>query len=64
MWTRIWVEGIVQGVGFRPVVHALATRLDLTGLVGNDSAGVLIEVEGSGRRSASSATRWSARRRR
>jgi hydrogenase maturation protein HypF len=40
------VEGIVQGVGFRPFVHALATRLELSGLVGNDAAGVFIEIEG------------------
>jgi len=44
--TRVRVEGIVQGVGFRPFVHALATRLHLAGLVGNDSGGVFIEVEG------------------
>jgi hydrogenase maturation protein HypF len=40
------VEGIVQGVGFRPFVRALAIRLDLAGLVGNDAAGVFIEIEG------------------
>ncbi len=43
---RIRVEGIVQGVGFRPFVHSLATRGGLAGLVGNDSRGVFIEVEG------------------
>lgn len=41
------VEGIVQGVGFRPFVYGLATRLALTGLVGNDVDGVFAEVEGS-----------------
>jgi hydrogenase maturation protein HypF len=41
------VEGIVQGVGFRPFVYALATRLGLGGLVGNDVDGVFAEVEGS-----------------
>jgi hydrogenase maturation protein HypF len=41
------VEGIVQGVGFRPFVYALATRLGLCGLVGNDVDGVFAEVEGS-----------------
>ena len=40
------VEGVVQGVGFRPFVHALATRLELVGLVGNDVDGVFLEVEG------------------
>jgi hydrogenase maturation protein HypF len=44
--TRVRVEGIVQGVGFRPFVFGLATRLDLAGFVGNDAQGVFIEVEG------------------
>jgi len=44
--TRVRVEGIVQGVGFRPFVHGLATRLDLAGFVGNDAQGVFIEIEG------------------
>ena len=43
---RVHVAGIVQGVGFRPFVHAAATRLDLTGFVGNDEAGVVLEAEG------------------
>lgn len=42
----IRITGIVQGVGFRPFVYNLSNRLSLTGLVGNDSAGVFIEVEG------------------
>lgn len=45
---QIRVEGIVQGVGFRPYVHALATRLRLAGHVGNDPTGVFVEVEGAG----------------
>ena len=36
---RIRVEGIVQGVGFRPFVYALATRLHVGGCVSNDSQG-------------------------
>jgi acylphosphatase len=43
---RLRVEGVVQGVGFRPLAHSLATRLGLGGLVGNDSDGVFVEVEG------------------
>jgi hydrogenase maturation protein HypF len=45
---RVRVEGVVQGVGFRPFVHGLASELGLSGLVGNDTAGVFIEVEGLG----------------
>ena len=42
----IAVSGIVQGVGFRPFVYDLATRLGLNGFVRNETGGVLIEVEG------------------
>jgi hydrogenase maturation protein HypF len=42
----ISVTGTVQGVGFRPYVHGLASRLDLSGWVQNRSGRVLIEVEG------------------
>src|SRR5580700_7570375 len=44
---RIRVIGVVQGVGFRPFVHRLANELGLTGYVGNDTEGVLVEVEGA-----------------
>ena len=44
--TAVRVEGIVQGVGFRPFVYTLATGLGLVGLVGNDLDGVFVEVEG------------------
>ncbi len=43
---RIIVQGIVQGVGFRPFVYAQAMRYALVGFVLNDSRGVTIEVEG------------------
>ena len=43
---RIRARGVVQGVGFRPFVHRLATELQLDGLVGNDAGGVFIEIEG------------------
>jgi hydrogenase maturation protein HypF len=44
---EVRVEGVVQGVGFRPYVHGLAHRLGLAGRVGNDTAGVFMEVEGA-----------------
>ncbi len=43
---RLSVSGVVQGVGFRPFVYGLATRLDLKGWVCNTSSGVVIEIEG------------------
>ena len=43
---RLVISGVVQGVGFRPFVFSTATRLGLTGFVGNDSNGVFIEIEG------------------
>src|SRR5438093_4579165 len=43
---QIHVEGIVQGVGFRPFIYALATENRLGGFVLNNSAGVVIELEG------------------
>ena len=44
--SRITVTGMVQGVGFRPFVHRLATEAGLTGFVGNDAASVFIEAQG------------------
>ncbi|MBO0784380.1 MAG: acylphosphatase, partial [Ktedonobacteraceae bacterium] len=43
---RISIQGIVQGVGFRPFVYGQARQRDLAGFVLNDSAGVTVEVEG------------------
>jgi hydrogenase maturation protein HypF len=43
---RLRVRGAVQGVGFRPFAYRLARDMRLSGFVLNDSAGVLIEVEG------------------
>jgi hydrogenase maturation protein HypF len=40
------VQGIVQGVGFRPYVHALARSRMLVGHVANTASGVSIHVEG------------------
>ena len=43
---KISVNGIVQGVGFRPFVFQLAARHDLYGRVSNTSKGVSIHIEG------------------
>ena len=43
---RAEIEGIVQGVGFRPFVYGLAARFELAGFVRNTSCGVDLEVEG------------------
>jgi hydrogenase maturation protein HypF len=46
---RVRVRGTVQGVGFRPFVYRRALELGLSGWVGNDGNGVLLEVEGTSR---------------
>jgi hydrogenase maturation protein HypF len=43
---RLRVSGTVQGVGFRPFVYRHAVALGLVGFVGNDSAWVVVEMEG------------------
>ncbi len=43
---RITVQGVVQGVGFRPFVYRAARSESLGGWVLNDSNAVRIEVEG------------------
>ena len=43
---RARVEGVVQGVGYRPFVYRLAGELGVDGWVLNDSRGVLVEAEG------------------
>lgn len=44
---KIEVQGIVQGVGFRPYVYNLALKHTLTGYVNNDDKGVNILLQGS-----------------
>jgi hydrogenase maturation protein HypF len=43
---RLRVNGVVQGVGFRPFVHRLASERGIGGHVLNDGGDVLIEAEG------------------
>jgi len=43
---RAVIEGIVQGVGFRPFIYRLAQEKKLSGLVTNEGRGVSLEVQG------------------
>src|SRR6476659_4532714 len=42
-WT---IRGQVQGVGFRPFIHRIATNVGVTGYVCNTPAGVELEIQG------------------
>ncbi|HNA73684.1 MAG TPA: acylphosphatase, partial [Candidatus Obscuribacter sp.] len=44
---KVRVEGVVQGVGFRPFVYTLAKSHNLSGWVLNDEQGVEIFLEGA-----------------
>jgi len=46
---RVCINGIVQGVGFRPLVYRYALKFHLAGTVLNDSQGVTIELQGDKR---------------
>ncbi|MBL0195578.1 MAG: carbamoyltransferase HypF [Myxococcales bacterium] len=43
---RVVLEGVVQGVGFRPWVHRVASALGLSGKVWNTSNGVTVDAYG------------------
>jgi hydrogenase maturation protein HypF len=43
---EIHIEGLVQGVGFRPFIYRLAHEFDLRGSVENNNLGVKIIIEG------------------
>ncbi len=43
---QIRIEGLVQGVGFRPFVYRLAQQYSLHGWVANTTSGVSVKVEG------------------
>jgi len=44
--TGLQIDGIVQGVGFRPFIHRLAEKHALNGWIRNSSSGVELELEG------------------
>lgn len=48
-WVRIRVEGLVQGVGYRPFVCGLAGAHGIAGCVGNDPEGCSSRRGGSRR---------------
>jgi hydrogenase maturation protein HypF len=49
---RITLEGVVQGVGFRPFVKKLADRSGLHGVSFNTTGGLVVEIETDDARSA------------
>lgn len=44
---RVTVDGLLQGVGFRPFITRLAAQLELTGWVANQGSGALLEIQGT-----------------
>ena len=44
---RIYISGVVQGVGFRPHVFRLANQHSLTGWIQNTVRGITLEVQGT-----------------
>jgi hydrogenase maturation protein HypF len=46
---RLWCRGVVQGVGFRPLVHRLARELALVGELENVAGAVRLELQGERR---------------
>ena len=44
---RLTINGIVQGVGFRPFIYSLARDIGLVGTVYNTSDGVKVDIQGS-----------------
>ena len=44
---RLRIDGVVQGVGFRPSVYRRARQFGVAGFVANSPAGVTIEAEGA-----------------
>ncbi|MCX7918270.1 MAG: carbamoyltransferase HypF [bacterium] len=45
--SRIVLQGVVQGVGYRPFIHRLAIKHGVAGWVMNTTQGLVIEAEGS-----------------
>ncbi len=44
---HLHINGVVQGVGFRPWVYRHARELSLAGTVRNDASGLSIDIEGA-----------------
>ena len=44
---QLFIQGTVQGIGFRPMVFGLAHELSLGGWIANTAQGVMLELEGT-----------------
>lgn len=44
---KLQINGLVQGVGFRPYIYGLAKKYNLTGWVKNGTDGVIVEIQGT-----------------
>ena len=44
---KLIINGVVQGIGFRPFVYKIALKNKILGFVKNTSQGVIVEAQGS-----------------
>ena len=51
---RIALEGVVQGIGFRPFVKRLADRMSISGIAFNTAGGLIVEFQAEGEEAAHS----------
>ena len=44
---KLIINGVVQGIGFRPFIYKIALKNKILGFVKNTSQGVVVEIQGS-----------------